>query len=155
MTPYWERPAGKYFEVTLDGLAGPSALKGETMAKQRLSMRKTKEILQKKWLHQMSHRAIAASVGVSAGTVGNTVSRAQAVGLTWSEVASLDETALYQRLYGLPSKPSRKRPLPSPEYIHQELHRVGVTLQLLHIEYLEQYPDGYKYTQFCEYYRQW
>jgi hypothetical protein len=26
---------------------------------------------------------------------------------------------------------------------------------LLHVEYLEQHPDGYRYTQFCEFYRRW
>jgi transposase len=26
---------------------------------------------------------------------------------------------------------------------------------LLHLEYLEQHPDGYRYTQFCEIYRRW
>src|SRR5207245_1364212 len=31
----------------------------------------------------------------------------------------------------------------------------GVTLELLHLEYLEQHPDGYRYTQFCEVYRRW
>jgi transposase len=31
-----------------------------------------------------------------------------------------------------------------------------VTLELLHQEYLEQHPEtGYRYTQFCEFYRQW
>jgi transposase len=30
-----------------------------------------------------------------------------------------------------------------------------VTLELLHLEYLEQHPDGYRYTQFCECYRRW
>jgi transposase len=30
-----------------------------------------------------------------------------------------------------------------------------VTLELLHVEYLEQNPEGYGYTQFCEYYRRW
>jgi transposase len=30
-----------------------------------------------------------------------------------------------------------------------------VTLQLLHLEYLERHPDGYHYTQYCELYRQW
>jgi transposase len=32
---------------------------------------------------------------------------------------------------------------------------VGVTLELLHHEYLEQNPDGYRYSQFCEYFRRW
>jgi transposase len=30
-----------------------------------------------------------------------------------------------------------------------------VTLDLLHQEYLQQHPDGYRYTQFCEHYREW
>jgi transposase len=30
-----------------------------------------------------------------------------------------------------------------------------VTLELLHMEYLEKHPDGYRYTQFCEVYRAW
>ena len=41
-------------------------------------------------------------------------------------------------------------------YLHTELHKVGVTLELLHLEYLEQHPTtGYRYTQFCDYYRRW
>ena len=28
-----------------------------------------------------------------------------------------------------------------------------MTLELLHLEYLDQHPTGYRYTQFCEYYR--
>ena len=30
-----------------------------------------------------------------------------------------------------------------------------MTLALLHVEYLEKCPDGYRYTQFCELYRAW
>ncbi|MCC7380975.1 MAG: IS21 family transposase [Deltaproteobacteria bacterium] len=30
-----------------------------------------------------------------------------------------------------------------------------MTLELLHLEYLEQHPSGYRYTQFCEHYRAW
>jgi transposase len=39
--------------------------------------------------------------------------------------------------------------------MHTELRRPGVTLQLLHLEYLEKHPAGYRYSQFCEHYRQW
>src|SRR5207244_5480777 len=38
---------------------------------------------------------------------------------------------------------------------HAERRKPGVTLELLHLEYLEQHPDGYRYTQFCEIYRRW
>ena len=48
-----------------------------------------------------------------------------------------------------------ERPLPDPAQIHLELRRTGVTLELLHLEYLERSPDGYKYTKFCAVYREW
>jgi hypothetical protein len=39
--------------------------------------------------------------------------------------------------------------------LHAERRTPGVTLELLHLEYLEQHPDGYRYTRFCEVYRRW
>src|SRR5206468_12411894 len=47
------------------------------------------------------------------------------------------------------------RPLPDCAYLHAERRKPGVTLELLHLEYLEQHPDRYRYTQFCEVYRRW
>ena len=45
--------------------------------------------------------------------------------------------------------------MPDCAWIDTERRRVGVTLELLHLEYLEKQPDGYRYTQFCQIYRQW
>jgi transposase len=39
--------------------------------------------------------------------------------------------------------------------VHQELGRRSVTLRLLWQEYRERFPNGYGYTQFCEYYHRW
>jgi transposase len=118
-------------------------------------MRKAKEILRQKWLLGRSHRAIAASAGVGVGSVSEVAGRAHAAGLaTWDAIDALDEAALEARLY--PARAGeRPRPLPDPAYLHTELRRKGVTLQLLHVEYLEQHPGGYGYTQFCEHYRSW
>jgi transposase len=86
--------------------------------------------------------------------VSATLSRAHAVGLAdWATVERLSEMELESRLYS-PVR-SGSRPLPDPLWIHSERQRKGVTLELLHHEYLEQHPDGYRYTQFCEYYRRW
>ena len=124
------------------------------MAGPRLSMRKTREILRQKWCLGRSHREVARSQGVSVGMVSATLSRAHAAGLAdWAAVAPLSETDLETRLYG-PAR-SGSRPLPDPLWIHTERQRKGVTLELLHHEYLEQHPDGYRYTQFCEHYRRW
>jgi transposase len=53
-----------------------------------------------------------------------------------------------------PSTAAPERPLPDFAWIHRERRRAGVTLELLHLEYLERHAQGYGYTQFCEYYRQ-
>jgi transposase len=90
---------------------------------------------------------------VSVGTVGACLARARQAGLSWAEVESLRDSELDGRLYGAPQ--AAKRPLPDFADIHRELHRAGVTLQLLHVEYLEQHSDGYGYTQFCRYYKRW
>jgi transposase len=47
---------------------------------------------------------------------------------------------------------TRNRPLPDWEYIHNELRKKGMTLQLLWREYRIQYPDGVGYSMFCHHY---
>jgi len=117
-------------------------------------MRNTKEILRQKWLLKRSHRAIVASVGVSVGAVSLVLARAKKAGLTWEAVQALGDAELEARLF--PSVAAAGgRPEPDCSWIHGERHRAGVTLELLHIEYLEKHPDGLRYTAFCERYREW
>jgi transposase len=119
-------------------------------------MRKAREILRQKWKLGLSHRQVAKSVGVSAGSVGDVVVRAKAAKLDYEQVQALDDDALERRLYGkLRDARQAERPMPDPSYLHRELRRTGVTLQLLHVEYLEQHPEGYRYTAFCEHYKRW
>ena len=124
------------------------------MATERLSMRKTREILRQKWELGRTHRQIAASVGASAGAVGGAVSRAADAALDWAGVQALGDDELEARLY--PATAARAaRPLPDWRWIHAERRKAGVTLELLHLEYLEAHPTGYRYSQFCDYYRDW
>src|SRR6266702_5922121 len=125
------------------------------MATERLSMRQTREILRQKWSLGRTHREVAQSLGISSGAVGMTVLRARATGLTWAQVEPLSDEALEARVYGPPPPPTRHRPVPDCAALHAERRKPGVTLELLHLEYLEQHPDGYRYTQFCEGYRRW
>ena len=39
--------------------------------------------------------------------------------------------------------------------MHTELRRPGVTLELLHLEYLARYRDGYRYSAFCRHDLRW
>ena len=122
------------------------------MASQRLSMRKTREILRQKWVLQRSHREVARGLDVSIGAVTGTLHRAHGRGLSsWEAVEGLAESELEAVLYD--RKQRVERAVPDPLWIHAERQRRGVTLELLHHEYLEQHPNGYRYTQFCEHYR--
>jgi len=124
------------------------------MSTERLTMRQTREILRQKMLLRRSHRAIAKSVGVSAGVVSLASRRATAASLDWEQIDSLDDSALESRLYPSAALAS-ERAEPDCAWIHRERHRPGVTLELLHHEYLEQHAKGLKYTAFCERYRDW
>jgi len=125
------------------------------MATERLPMRHIREILRLKWTLKRSHRETARSLGISPGAVASVVSRATQIGLTWDALGDVTDDALEERLYGPKIRGRVARPLPDPAWIHTELRRAGVTLELLHLEYLEQQPDGYRYSAFCAQYRTW
>jgi|TARA_B100000315_G_scaffold204928_1_gene198515 transposase len=122
-------------------------------------MRKTSEILRLKHEVGLTNRQIAASLGLTHPTVSKYLAHALEAGLTWPLPEELDEDRLDQRLFPAPdvheisSQPLR--PLPDMAHVHKELRRQHVTLQLLWEEYRLEYPDGYGYTQFCEYYKRW
>ena len=125
------------------------------MATERLPMRKIREILRLRRQQGLSVRETARALGVSVGVVSKTASRAEKVGVDWEVAERLDDVALEERLYGRVAGPSDDRPRPDPVYLHAELRRPGVTLELLHLEYLEQHPTGLRYTAFCDDYRKW
>jgi len=126
------------------------------MAKERLSMRKVKEVLRLKFDQGLTNRQIAKSCSISRSTVGDYISRAQEAGLSWPLPENLDDTAIENLLFkDFCNKASPKRKMPSMEYLHKELKRKGVTLQLLWYEYKQDNPDGYQYSYFCELYNRW
>jgi transposase len=128
---------------------------GLRVGAERLSMRRIREVLRLRHEGGLSHRAIARSCGVGLGTVCEYLRRAAEAGLSWPLPADLDERALEGRLFKAPAAVVRERAMPDCAYIHQELKRTGVTLQLLWEEYREANPEGYGYSQFCEHYRRW
>jgi transposase len=135
-----------------------SLLKNEELAmpQERLTLRKIREILRLKHEVGLSNRAIARACKLSNSTVGAYLRRARETGVSWPLPEELGEEALYRQLFPeAKGQAERDRPLPDWEEVRRELSHKGVTLRLLWIEYREKYPDGYGYTQFCEYYRRW
>ena len=118
-------------------------------------MRKITEVLRLKFEAKLSHDQVARAVGLSKGVVGKYISLAKAQGLSWPLPEGMDEAALESRLYP-PREASTRFAEPDHATIHAELKRKGVTLQLLWSEYVaEAGARAYRYTQFCEHYRQW
>ena len=125
------------------------------MPRERVTMRKIREILRLVWGCNQSRRDTAKTCGVGKSTVDDTINRAIAAGLSWP--VELDDEALEKRLYPPVQAPSsRKLRQPDWQALHDELSRhKHLTLMLLWQEYKEGEPTGYQYSQFCELYRQW
>ena len=104
------------------------------MATERLPMRKIREVLRLRWQLGLTVREAARSLGVSVGVVSKMGARATTAGLTWALVESVDDAVLEERLYGRAVALTAERARPDPIYIHTELRRPGVTLELLHLE---------------------
>jgi transposase len=125
------------------------------MATERLPMRRIREILRLRRQQGLTVRETARALSVSVGVVSKTASRAQKAGITWEVAEGMSDVALEERMYGRAASPSDDRPRPDPVYLHTELRRPGVTLEVLHLEYLERHPTGLRYTAFCDVYRRW
>lgn len=125
------------------------------MAKERLSMRKIREILRLKFDCNFSNRKIARSCSVARSTVATYLSLAKTAGLQWPIPDNLSDTEIYNLVFKNRDKSVNKRQMPSMEYIHNELKKKSVTLQLLWYEYKQNNPDGYQFSYFCELYQKW
>jgi hypothetical protein len=97
----------------------------------------------------LSNREIARSLAVSHSTIFWAGPRSPGLAgrsrRNWTKLAAT--------LYTGDTGKSRRRPEPDWNRIHRELSRKGLTLQLLRLEYKDEHPDGYQYSQFCEHYR--
>lgn len=121
-------------------------------------MSKVREILRLRWEQRRSVREVARATGASVGVVSTVTTRARRAGLDAEGVAALEDELLEARVYGPRASTGRRdpvRPVPDPVWMHTELRRAGVTLELLHQEYLEAHANGYRYTAFCDVYRRW
>ena len=79
---------------------------------------------------------------------------ARALGLDAAAVEAMSDEELDARLYPKTAA-TGLRPQPDCAALHLELRRQGVTLALLHVEYMTAHPDGLRYTAFCDRYREW
>ncbi len=126
------------------------------MPRKRLTMRKIREVLRLK-AAGLNIREIAASAGAARTTVYEYLVRAEGTGLSWPLPDDMDDEALEARLFPpATAELARRRPVPEWREVHREL-RSGrhVTMRLLWLEWKQDHPDGWGYSQFCWHYEQW
>jgi transposase len=119
-------------------------------------MRKINEILRLR-AQGMSVADIATSTGTGRTTVYEYLARAESAGVSWPLPDDVDEETLEQRLFPPPSAElAARRPVPDWRVVHRELKRnKHVTLRLVWLEWREDNPEGWGYSQFCWHYQQW
>src|SRR5216683_2051855 len=122
----------------------------------RVAMRRVREVLRLGFAGISKHE-IARRSGLAASTVRETMARFKATGLNWPLPDSVTDSELEAKLYKNAGTRQGHRRHAEPDWvcIHRELRRKHVTLSILWDEYIEQHPDGYRYSRFCELYRAW
>ena len=126
------------------------------MPAERIAMRQVRDVLRLN-AAGISGNEIARRVGVASSTVRLTLKRLATAGLGWPLPAEMTDAVLEARLFTAvgTKQGHRRRAEPDWAALHRELKRKHVTLQILWDEYIEQNPDGYRYSRFCELYRTW
>lgn len=118
-------------------------------------MRVMKELLRLKHETQLTNRQIARILKKSHTTVQKYLDMVEGAGVSWP-LREDDEVKLEKILHQAEDAQGKpERGLPEMLYIHKELGRKAVTLYLLWEEYKADNPQGYSYSQFCEYYSRW
>jgi transposase len=120
----------------------------------KTSMNKPKEIARLLLECNLGIRPIARACNISASTASTYVEKFKELGASYKEICEIDEDALSELLFPEEEKPSSK-PAPDFIYLHREMKKKGVTLQLLYEEYKRDNPDGYERTQFYYLYHNW
>ena len=119
-------------------------------------MRKIHEVCRLRLKMGLGINQIAGACNISKSTASRYVNKIEELKRSYEELMSLDEEALSKLLFPAGAEmPVSEKAMPDFEYLTRELKKKGVTLQLLHEEYLRDNPEGYKRSQFYEKYRKY
>jgi transposase len=127
------------------------------MPNERIAMRHVREVLRLKSAG-VPIREVARRVGTAPSTVRLTLKRAASAGVFWPVEENLSDGELEQLHFVQTSDRRGHRRLVEPDWslIHCELKRnKHLTLQVPWEEYLAREPNGFRYSRFCQLYRQW
>lgn len=125
------------------------------MAMSRLHVKKIREVLRLRLDLGLPYRRIASSVDCGTTAVGDCLVRFKASGLIWPLPTDILDSELELRLYPGQASAVLAKVTPDWLYVHGELKKKSVTKMLMWLEYKDQHPEGYQYTQFCSHYLVW
>jgi transposase len=127
------------------------------MPAERIAMRKLREILRLVSVGDVPIREIARRTGAAPSTIRATIERIAAANLSWPLPEGIGDAELEAQLYKNAGKKQGHRRCAEPDWaaMHRELKRKHVTLSILWDEYIEQHPQGFRYSRFCELHRAW
>lgn len=123
------------------------------MANKPIKMQRIRQVL---LLTQQgySRRKVAQMTGVHRSVINRYLAKCDTNLVSYDELLALSDQALSELLWedSIPDGDMRRQAEFEAfyPYIEKELTRLGVTRYLLHRVYLEKYPDGYRYSQFCD-----
>lgn len=127
------------------------------MANNPITMNKVREIL-RLYTQGVSKLGISQQTGTARNTLKKYIRNFRVSGLTYDKIACMTDKELDDRFgCGPMAFPNEKLIALTKLFptMDKELKRKGWTKELSWKKYLEQYPDGYRFTQFCEYFSHW
>lgn len=107
----------------------------------------------------LSRTSIAKTQHMSKTSVCDVFDAADRLGMSWEDVRDKAEEDVYRALF--PERNIEEDPFDEPDWerVHSEMAKVGVTLKLLHAEYVDQCAERHvaamSYDRFCKRYRRW
>jgi transposase len=123
------------------------------MAQKTIVMDLIKQVQQLKG-EGVAIKEIVRRVGLSRKTVKKYLRRLENIPLETSEAVQITDKEIADIVYNNDTNPvsgkREKELLEHFEYAKKELYKTGLNRQILWIEYLNLYPDGYKYSQYCK-----
>jgi transposase len=122
-------------------------------------MKQVRDVLQLHSDMKLSLRRIEGATRVAKSTISDYIKRFKKSGLTIKQINILNDDELKLKLFGEHASTGiSKKAMPDMSYLYQEMKlrkKTKVTLQLLWEEYLENNPDGYRYSQFRLHFRRY
>ena len=127
------------------------------MARQRIGMKKIRDVIRLKSSSTLSDRQIARALNISRPVVGKYWQGFLDSGLRIEQIQEMADSDLLRMIEPPKIEKSTKyRQLAQYfPYFFLELKRTGVTLQRLWEEYKQKHPDGLQYSQFCYHFQRW